>query len=78
MLSAMSPAELNALGDSPGGRLQLTPIGGKHFVKCVGSCEDHFGREARIPLRQFWRQHIFQIMRELAQLTVPAGGGVPL
>ncbi len=47
-------------------------------MKRVGGSENYFGDQARILLGQFGREHIFQIVGQLAQFAITAGRRITL
>ncbi len=61
-----------------GGRLQVVPIGRQHFVERVGGGENHFSDQARVLLGELRREHVFQIVRELAEFAIAASGRIAL
>ena len=62
----------------PCGGGEFLPVGFEHFSKDVRGGEDHFGNRLRFLFHQLRRKHIFEIVRELAQLAKAASRGVAL
>ena len=57
-------------------RLEIIPVGRKHFVECVGRGQNDFGDESGIFACEFRTQHVFQVVCQLAELAIAASGRI--